>query len=965
MAAPAPDEAAVFNIARQIAAPETRRQYLDEACGEHPDLRARVEALLGVHDEQVSFLQSPAAALNTTIDAAPEGPGTQMGAYKLLEKIGEGAFGVVYSAEQRVPVRRLVAVKILKPGMDSGQILARFEAERQALALMDHPNIGRVLDGGVTASGRSYFVMDLVKGIPITRYCDEQRLTPHERLSLFQDVCSAVQHSHQKGIIHRDLKPSNILVAAYDGRPVPKLIDFGVAKALGQQLTERTLVTGFGSIVGTLEYMSPEQAEFNALDVDTRADIYSLGVVLYELLTGTTPLNRKRLQAAAMTEVLRLIREEEPPKPSTRLGDSRDSLASISAQRKLEPAQLERELRGDLDWVVMKAIAKDRDRRYHTAGELADDLARYQREDAVRARPPSLGYRLQKFVKRHRTAVATGAVIIIALVAGAAVATWQALAATAAKLDAIAAARQEMQAKNLAQAKESEARSILSFVQKHILAAARPKGQLGGLGYDVTLRRALKESLSAVTATFRDHPLTEARVRLTLGNSFLLLGDADDAAEQLHRAWTIQCEHEGQNNSETLGTANSLAAAYQAQGRYPAAEKLLEETLAARTTLLGADHADALQSMDNLASVYAYRGNFARALALRERAVTLRKTKLGPLDPATLGAMNNLANSYSEAGRLQDALELDEETLRLYETKFGVDHAETLITRNNLALDYAAAQQFEKALSFQKETLRLSESRFGKDHPFTLLVKHNVAKAHADLRQYSEAVTILKETLALQRIKPGPDHPDTIQSIYSLANNYGSLNQNADALRFHQEALALRKAKLGADHRDTLYSMWGVAANLIKLDRASEAIPVIDECLRRVTGPAAGPAFSGLADERLRIFEKAKDADGCRVTAELWEKIPCTDAESYYNAARYRAVSAALYQAAANPEAARLAEEQSDRAMAWLHKAIAAGYNDDLHMKADKDLATLGDREDFKKLLAEIKARKVKQLNQR
>ena len=319
---------------------------------------------------------------------------------------------MVFMAEQQHPIRRRVALKVLKAGMDTRQVVARFEAERQALALMEHVGIARVLDGGETPSGRPYFVMELVKGIPITRFCDEHQLTPRERLALFVQVCQAVQHAHQKGIIHRDLKPTNVLVAAYDGKPVPKVIDFGVAKALGQQLTERTLVTGFGSIVGTLEYMSPEQAEFNAMDVDTRADIYSLGVLLYELLTGTTPLSSERLKLAAMTEVLRLIREEEPPKPSTRLSDSRDSLASISAQRRLEPASLTKEVRGELDWIVMKALEKDRNRRYETANGLARDIDRYLNDEPVEASSPGTAYRLRKFVRRNRGPVLAASLLL-------------------------------------------------------------------------------------------------------------------------------------------------------------------------------------------------------------------------------------------------------------------------------------------------------------------------------------------------------------------------------------------------------------------------------------------------------------------------------------------------------------------------------------------------------------------------
>src|SRR5499427_307951 len=381
-------EESIFAEALEIESAAERAAFLDRACGNNQALRAEVEALLRASQKTGNILDVSGNVAATELPAA-EQPGTRIGPYKLLEPIGEGGMGTVWMAEQSEPIQRRVALKVIKEGMDSRQVLARFEAERQALALMDHPNIAKVHDAGRTTSGRPYFVMELVKGVPITRYCDEHRLTPRQRLELFVAVCQAVQHAHQKGIIHRDIKPSNVLVALYDGQPVPKVIDFGVAKAAGQTLTDKTLMTGFGSVVGTLEYMSPEQAELNQLDIDTRSDIYSLGVVLYELLTGSTPLDRKRLKQAAFAEVLRIIREEEPQKPSTRLSHSTDSLASVSAQRHMEPAKLTKLMRGELDWIVMKALEKDRSRRYETANGLAMDVQRFLAGEPVLAAPAS------------------------------------------------------------------------------------------------------------------------------------------------------------------------------------------------------------------------------------------------------------------------------------------------------------------------------------------------------------------------------------------------------------------------------------------------------------------------------------------------------------------------------------------------------------------------------------------------
>jgi serine/threonine protein kinase/WD40 repeat protein len=509
---PSLPEESILLQALEIACPAGRAAFLDRACGENGNLRAEVEALLRAHAQSGDLLDLPDKPAVTVEESSRERPGTVIGPYKLLQQIGEGGMGTVFMAEQQHPVRRKVALKVIKAGMDSAQVIARFEAERQALALMDHVNIARVFDGGTTESGRPYFVMELVHGVPITQYCDDNRLTPRERLELFVPACQAVQHAHQKGVIHRDLKPSNILVTMYDGKPVPKVIDFGVAKATEQKLTERTLFTQYGTLVGTLEYMSPEQAEMSALGVDTRSDIFSLGVLLYELLTGSTPLSHKRVKAAAYAEVLRMIRDEEPPRPSTRLSDSGETLASISANRHTEPAKLAGLLRGELDWIVMKTLEKDRSRRYETANGLAMDLKRYLSDEPVLACPPSAMYRLRKLVRRNKRILATVGLVALTLVAGTVVSTLQAIRATEAEGLARTRLQAETEAQNATRQQLRLTEEAQEQATRRLYDARLAQARAGSLSRRVGQRFDSLDALAEAAKIARDLNLPEQRL---------------------------------------------------------------------------------------------------------------------------------------------------------------------------------------------------------------------------------------------------------------------------------------------------------------------------------------------------------------------------------------------------------------------------------------------------------------------
>jgi serine/threonine protein kinase/tetratricopeptide (TPR) repeat protein len=726
----------------------------------------------------MSGSQQPHSASDSTVIGGPvaEQVGALVGPYRLLEQIGEGGFGLVFVAEQQKPVKRRVALKLIKPGMDTRDVIARFEAERQALALMDHPNIARVLDAGATDSGRPYFVMELVHGIPITDYCDRNLLTPRERLELFVSVCQAVQHAHQKGIIHRDLKPSNVLVTAQDGKPVVKVIDFGVAKALHQQLTDKTIYTRFAQMVGTPLYMSPEQAEMTGLDIDTRSDIYSLGVLLYELLTGTTPFDKKRVAKAAYDELIRMIREEDPPKPSTRLSQATQSLPAIAAQRKTEPARLSKMFRGDLDWITMKALEKDRTRRYESASGLAADVLRYLHDEPVTACPPSSGYRLRKFARKHRTGLAMAAIAALLLLAGLVSSTWQAIRATRAEEATRQALAAEAEQRRLAEQREAEARAVLNFVDQRVFAAARPEGLGGGLGREVTLRKAVESAVPYLAASFRDQPLVEARLRTTLGTSLLYLGEAKLAAEHLEIARELYAKGLGPDHPDTLSSMNSLAESYADLGRNADALKLREETLALCKARLGPDHRETLASMEGLASSYADVGRHTDALRLREETLALQKAKRGVDDPDTLHSMIYLAISYTDVGRNADALKLCEEALALQKARLGPDHPDTLTSMDNLATSYATLGRHADALKLREETLALRKGKLGPEHPKTLRSMTTLAVSYALAGRHQDALRLLEERQSLQA-RRGPELPD---SLYDIACVHATIAKSGD-----------------------------------------------------------------------------------------------------------------------------------------------------------------------------------------
>lgn len=823
----------IFNAALDIADTAARTAFLDKECAGDPLLRHRVEALLNAHFRDENFLeagpaQQPTVAESTSPYVPPLGVQSVIaGKYKIREKLGEGGMGTVYVVETIQNVKTFFALKLIKPGVNSRQVLARFEQERQALAMMNHPNIAKFIDAGITETGQPFFVMELIKGLPITKFCDQEKLTVEERLNLFKPICKAVQHAHQKGIIHRDLKPGNILVAIYDGVPVPKVIDFGVAKATLQPLTDQSIYSEIGSMIGTLEYMAPEQAEVNSLDIDTRADLYSLGVILYELMTGTVPFSREELSAAAMVHLLELLKKEEPQKPSTKISGS-GSLPSVAASRKIEPAALARKLKGELDWIVMKCLEKERGHRYDGPNQLAQDIEHYLTDQPLIAGPHSRAYRVKKFLKRHKGEVLAASVLLLSLVGGIIGTTYGMVKA--------------VRAEKVAEVEAATAKAINLFLENGILKQADPGVQAESgilVDQDIKLREAVNRAGKLLLEDkLKEQPQVKAALHQTIGKTLVTLGDYKLARPHLEKAIEIRRaefspEHplllqsqldlvkeqlEAEENvaaqklcEETLerikrqvpeqdplalSAQRLLAVSYQQQNKFEENRKLWQELVALCEKQYGNDHLETARCRAGLATAMGLVGikHNDQAVLLEaekhyEQSLAALKKLLSVQHPDYLNLLNSYAVFTSRKGNLIKAEQVYNELIQHYATVLDAEHNSLLIGKQNLATVYFKQKRLDEARQVLQDVYTRYLKRYGPDYDGALAARTGIAGILFTKGDYAGAETIYRDSLALIERKKGPQDHDSNRYANQLAETLYRQNKLEEAEKYFERVL--------------------------------------------------------------------------------------------------------------------------------------------------------------------------------
>ena len=754
-------------------------------------------------------------AIPTQVMPASGGRVVKVPGYKVIQKLGEGGMGEVWEAEQIEPIRRRVALKVVKWGMDTREVIARFESERQALAMMNHPAIARVYDAGATEQGSPYFAMELIHAMPITAYCDRHKLGTRARLHLIAQVCEGVQHAHQKGIIHRDLKPSNVLVAVQDNKPLPKIIDFGVAKATAQPLTEQSVYTHYGQLIGTPEYMSPEQAEMTGLDIDTRSDIYSLGVILYELLTGTLPFDPKELRKSSLIEIQRKIREEDPPKPSTQFSRlDRESSARVAASRNSDPATLERRLKGDLDWIVMKALEKDRTRRYETANALALEIERYLNDEPIRARPPSTPYRVRKFIRRHKVGATAASVVFLTLILG--------IAGTTAGL--LRSRRAEADARREAQTAAQVSDFLVNLFRVSDPSEAR--------GNAITAREILDKGAKQISSELDGQPEVQARLMHTIGKVYAELGLYSDAGRLLEEAAATREKVVGSESPELAETLTALGDLYSTQGRYEQAVPILQRSITLREKALGGNHVAVAQSLKSLANVYRQQGKYAEAIPLLQRAIQILEQAHGVNHPEVATTVSTLATVYAEQGKYAEAEPAFQRALNIREQAQGSNHPDLAKELNNLANVKYEQGKYSEAEGLYTRSLAIYEKIYGPEHMRVAMGLYNLGNVYNDQRKLPEAQKLYYRALSIWEKNLGQEHPYVAAGLTALGSTFEALQKHDEALPLMQRALAIREKSLAPDHPFIATSAHNLGVVYQRLKRFTEAEELILRALR-------------------------------------------------------------------------------------------------------------------------------------
>ena len=795
----------IFGAALEIDSPELRQAFLDENCGDDLEIKKQIESLLEANEEIGSFLKEPSELSETnSMNSDALSPtyfrgyadlsGEKIGPYCLIKQIGRGGMGTVYIAKQEKPIKRSVAIKVINPGMDSNEVLARFDAERQALAMMNHPNIAQVLDAGQTAAGYPYFVMELVDGLPITEYCDQNRLSTKERLKLFVDVCKAVQHAHQKAIIHRDIKPSNILAATHD-QPMVKVIDFGIAKATNQRLTEQTLQTKHSQIMGTPLYMSPEQADLSSKDIDTRSDIYSLGVLLYELLTGKTPFDRERLREVGFDGIRQIIQNEEPPRPSSRLEETVSDLETVSKLRDTAPGQLRHSVRGDLDWIVMKALEKDRTRRYETANGLAEDIERHLREEPVSAGPPSATYRIRKFVRRNRVGVIAASLVGITLIAG--------LIGTGGGLVwALSEKARANSAAETAIAKETTSRNILEFFVG-LFDEARPSQRRGE---PMTVNEFLDVGADRLDELSADEPDTRAMLQETIGTLYVLLAQFDKAKPLLENAVDYRGKKANKTREDELAYASALKAAadvHQWQN-YDRAVETAREASEIFERHLG-DSPKLLHSLNVLGNALQRKMDSESALEAYGRSLEIAQ-KLWPPGhekrPDVAIMLHNIGNVHMMNFRLAEAENYYQQSLEIEKAYVPEDDPNLATSKHTLSMVYAYQHKYEKAKEWQLEALKTRQKVFTPDHHHVGLSLNWMGFVNKGLRNYEQSESFLKKAIEIHMKQFGLEHDMVVWEKTTLAETLIKLKKFEEVLEILKELEASPKIDTFSDPTD-------------------------------------------------------------------------------------------------------------------------------------------------------------------